>query len=346
MRSKTFRDRTVKAAFGGPLLIFDRENMRYLTGSDAGAALVVPVEREPVLLASRMEAERASSQTWIDDVRQFNKGEVSLRRNEEVISDSLGGAIRKVAQELEIGEISFDRIPEEVRDDLDHLELSRTDRLRDMRMIKSDLEIRRIKKARGIAGAVYDEVSSEIEEGETELELAGRIYRAIMSRGSIAAFEPIVAFDKNSAFPHHSPTTTELGSSAIVLIDLGARVDGYCSDITRTMLTFPGPAEESLEKVRSAINAAVDGMEPGMELTKVAEAAREALGKESSYFIHSLGHGLGLGVHEPPVISTNSDEKLKEGMVFTIEPGIYYKGRFGVRWEEDVVCRQGGVEIL
>ncbi len=342
----TFQERAERASRDGPLLIMDPENLQYLCSSSAPTAMILPRDGDPVLLSSRMEAERARHESRVGDVREFQRSEVELREGESCIFESLAGAVLRVAGELEIGGISYDSVGEELRRDLAPLDPSRTDAVERMRVIKSREEIDLIREAHGIALEAYEEVVPEIDEDSTEISIAGRIYESIMSRGAMPAFDPIVAFGESSAFPHYATGKRRLGRSSVVMIDMGAKVEGYCSDITRMLLLDGGPAEGTLEVVRSAIEEASAVLEPGVALSEVDRAARRALGEESPYFIHGLGHGLGLGVHEMPVIVPHSDEELEDGMVFTVEPGLYYQGRYGVRWEEDFVCWDGEASMI
>ena len=341
-----FRKRVAKVAENGSFLIMKKENLIYLSGTDAATLMLVPMEGDPLLFTSRMEGDRTRSKSWVTDVREYQRAETTLRRGESCIFLSLSCALLKVLDELGIKSLSYDDLPEKMRSELSSVDLSRSELIEKMRVRKSREEIRLIEKARAIAGEAYQEVSTDLDEDLTEMDFAGRIFSAIMSRGGMSAFEPIVAFEENSALPHHDPGSKRLSSSSVVLMDLGARVGGYCSDITRTMLAAPGPAEESLGKVKAAIDEVVDNLEPGMVLSEADALARKVLGNEDAYFLHSLGHGLGINIHEAPTLSSDSEETLEEGMVFTIEPGLYYRGRYGVRWEEDFVCWRGKIRII
>jgi Xaa-Pro aminopeptidase len=341
-----YRERVSRLADGGPFLVSRRGNLIYLTGCDAALYLVVPASGEPIALTARMEADRFRRCSWISNVRAFEGSEIPLRRGEEVLFLPRIEALKEILRELGIEALRFDSLSEKVHSDLSEFGPQRSEAVEEMRLIKSRDEIRLIEEARRHIGRAYEEVSSGLEEESTELELAGRIHHATMAGGAESAFEPIVAFDTNSSYPHHSPTGKRLGRSSVVVLDLGAKVEGYCSDITRTILACSGPAEGSLEAVRRAIERVSDALEPGMRLSDADAIARDALGQEAAYMTHSLGHGLGLAVHEGPYLSPGSEEVLREGMVFTIEPGVYHRGRYGVRWEEDFACLKGKVRLL
>ncbi len=345
-RKIPYRRRMRGVAEKGTFLLTKAENIMYLAGTDAASMLIVPRDGDPVIIAPRLESDRAREESWIRDVRCFQEGEVPLRRGERCVRESGLSVAKDVLRDLQVEEVFFDALDHRAYSSLRSFHPRASDLVERRRMIKEAEEIRLLERAREVAGDAYLEVSSEMDEEVTELQLAGKVYQAVMSRGARCSFEPIVAFDENTAFPHHVPTKRRLGSSSVVMMDLGARVQGYCSDITRTTLLFPGPAEESLEAVRTSIAEVVDRLEQGMPLSKVDSMVRDALGREAAHFLHGLGHGLGLAVHELPAVTPNSKERLRNGMVFTIEPGLYYRGRYGVRWEEDVVFSKGRARIM
>jgi Xaa-Pro dipeptidase len=340
------RKRGERVAANGPFLVSLKENLRYLAGTESASFMVVPVDRGPVLLVPRLEQARAKAESWVGDIREFQKGKMSLEPGEECMFLSTTKALVKVLEELRVEDLAFDSLSSRVFSELSAFLPARSPLVEDMRLVKSREEIQLIEKAREITEEAYQAVQSELARDLTELQLAGRVYYEMMSRGALAAFEPIAAFGENTAFPHHTPGDRKLASSPVVLMDIGAKVGGYCSDITRTVVMAPGPMEESLKRVRDAMDAVVDGMEPGMKLSDIDARAREVMGGEDPHFVHSLGHGLGLCVHEAPTVSPSSDTLLEDGMVFTIEPGLYYKRKYGVRWEEDFVCWRGKVRML
>ncbi len=345
-RKMPYRKRAKRISEKGTFLLTDESNILYVAGTSAASFLILPQDGSPVVIAPRLEADRAKEESWIRDVRCFYQGEIPLRRGERCTRNVGLSVVKSILDETGVKEVFFDHLDHASYSSLLSFHPRPSDVVAEERMIKEPEEIRLLEKAREVAGEAYLEVSSEMGEDVTELQLAGRIYQAVMSRGASCSFPPIVAFDENTAFPHHPPTKKKLGSSSVVLMDLGARVQGYCSDITRTTLLSPGPAEESLEAVRTSIADVIDKLEAGMPLSKVDGMVRSAIGKAAANFLHSLGHGIGLSVHELPVLGPSSGQRLSEGMVFTIEPGLYYKGRYGVRWEEDVVFVKGRARIM
>jgi Xaa-Pro aminopeptidase len=190
-----------------------------------------------------------------------------------------------------------------------------------------------------------------IRPGITEKEAAWEIERNLRQKGSEGVpFEIIVASGPNSALPHARPTDRAICADEPVLIDMGARINGYCSDLSRTL--FLGQASENFQKiysiVRQAQAAAIDGVRSEMAASQADQLARSVI-EEAGYgdaFGHGLGHGVGLAVHEFPRLGLNSYDSLTDGMVFTVEPGIYLAGEGGVRIEDMVILENGEARVL
>ena len=185
--------------------------------------------------------------------------------------------------------------------------------------------------------------------GVSELEIAAAIRAQYKSDGAEAEFI-IVGFGPNGAFPHHHTGTRKLQHGNAIVVDIGGRKEGYPSDMTRMIAV--GEAPEGYADAHAAVNRAVEAAmaaaRPGVRAKDVDAAARQSLTNDGygDYFIHRTGHGLGIDVHEPPYISSSSETVLDAGMVFSIEPGVYLPGRFGLRLEEIVILRDDGPEIF
>lgn len=218
-----------------------------------------------------------------------------------------------------------------------------------LRAAKDADEIAAIKAAHLINDAAVKAAFAALEEGVSEREIVAVINAHYKTQGATLEFCS-VCFGASSAFPHHTPGDAKLTADTAVLIDTGCRVDGYPSDMTRCGF-FGTPSEDYAEVfgvVERAVQAALAAAKPGVQASAVDKAARDVIAA-SGYgdkFLHRTGHGLGIDIHEPPYIAANSDVVLAEGNVFSIEPGIYLSGAFGVRLEEIVVLRADGAEIF
>lgn len=225
--------------------------------------------------------------------------------------------------------------------------------LTSLREIKNGDEIEKIKKACQISDTALKKIGDFIKPGISELKLSKLLESEIRNLGADIAFETIVAFGPNSATPHHKTGDQVLKSQDVVLIDFGAKFGNYCADITRTFFVGNPTAEQekAYDAVLEAQNKAVENLRsliinhksnPKSPLARsVDETARKYILSQGYPSIpHSLGHGIGLEVHEAPSLSPLSDEELTEGMVFSIEPGIYFPGKFGIRIE-DLFAIQG-----
>jgi Xaa-Pro aminopeptidase len=226
--------------------------------------------------------------------------------------------------------------------------------LRDIRLIKDAYELNAMRKSAKLLWKAFEHLKKKIKTGVSELELVLEFEIFARKEGAEKlAFDPIIAFGANSAMPHYHSQDVELQKGNLVLIDIGVVVDQYRSDMTRTL--FFGAADPLLVKwwsiVKDAHDAALKICKPGVKLGDLDAAARKVMSDEGveEYFIHSLGHGIGLETHEYPRIKFNNDDKdliLKPGMVITIEPGLYFPGKGGIRYEDTIIVEKGGYENL
>lgn len=228
--------------------------------------------------------------------------------------------------------------------------------LKNLRIIKDEDEISKIEKACKLGDEAFDFILKKLKLGVTEKQIAFEIEFFIRKRGVDISFPPIVAFGKNSSIPHHQPTNNELITHSPVLLDFGVRYQNYCSDMTRTV--FFGKADGKFKKmyntVLTAQQKAIDLLKWSMINGKSSIKASDVDKVVRSHIIsqgfptipHSLVHGIGIDVHEPPRLSPKSKDILKEGMVFSIEPGIYLPGSGGVRIEDLVLLEEKGLILL
>ena len=219
-----------------------------------------------------------------------------------------------------------------------------------LRMIKSPRELTVIRNAVRMGDESFAHVLPQIRPGMSEWEIRVRM-RSVMDQVSQGeSFETIVCVGANASQCHHHPSLRPLRSGQELLIDMGVKVDGYCSDMTRVVFFgTPSPKLREIYRIVLAANQrAIAGVRAGITSHEADRLARELIEKAGygKYFGHSLGHGVGLQVHDPGSLRTNGKERLQPGMVVTIEPGIYLPGIGGVRIEDMVVVREKGCEVL
>ena len=223
--------------------------------------------------------------------------------------------------------------------------------VKDLRSRKEAAEIGSIRAAGLLAGEVLEGVLKLLKPGVREFEVAAEIEYQMRRRGASGpAFETIVAFGERSALPHACPTARKLGEKELVVLDLGAILGHYCSDITRTVFIgrAPGRVRQWYKAVREAQAAAIQSVRAGVSCGEVDAAARRVLAgyRLNRYFVHSTGHGIGLEVHEEPRVAKGRTQRLEAGHVVTIEPGVYVSGIGGIRIEDDVAVQANGSEVL
>jgi Xaa-Pro dipeptidase len=220
-----------------------------------------------------------------------------------------------------------------------------------LREIKTPDEIAAMDAAGKLIDTIYERALGELTEGMTETDLADFILAEIKKQSSRPSFAPLICFGANAALPHHHTGFARLKRGDIVIIDIGCVCDGYPSDITRTV-AFDNPDDPDAARIYEIVSAAHwaarEAAKPGVTGAEVDAAARKVI-TDAGYgaqFIHRTGHGIGLSTHEPPDIVASNTAPLRPGMCFSIEPGIYLPGRFGVRIENIVTMTPDGVRSL
>lgn len=220
-----------------------------------------------------------------------------------------------------------------------------------LRARKDEAELEAIAAAVDLADLVLEGLVDDIRPGMSEMELAALLEYRLRSAGSgPLPFAPIVAFGERSALPHATPSDRRLGRGDLVLLDFGARIDGYCSDMTRVFVL--GPASDRQRtlhgSVLAACEAAIERIAAGVPASEIDAAARAALERDglAEYFGHSTGHGLGLEIHEAPRLHGEESEPLAAGNVVTVEPGVYLPGEGGIRIEQAVAVEAGRGRLL
>ena len=346
-RLKRLRQKFTEAEIDA-LFVSQPENRRYLSGFDGSAGYLLITLRDMVLATDFRYLEQAKGQApqcqvfKIDgDIGDWFPGLLSgldlkhLGFEAGHVSFSL---YRKLSSVLSKTKLPLRLIPV-------------VGLVEGLRAVKEAEEIELITQASAISDAAFEHAEAIIRPGMSEQELAWEIEKFMRERGSQAApFDVIVATGSNAALPHAKPSPRQFAPGEPIVIDIGAKVAGYASDLTRTICL--GNQDETFSKmydiVLGAQLAAVamtgEGMS-GEEADRVARIVIEEAGYKEA-FGHALGHGIGLSPHEAPRLGPNSAEKLVNGMVFTVEPGIYLAGWGGVRIEDTVVMENGKIRVI
>lgn len=218
-----------------------------------------------------------------------------------------------------------------------------------MGIIKTEEEIEKLKKASQVADACFNFICHRIKIGMTEKEIAKCMDDYMLSNGATAlSFETIVGSGVNSSQIHSTPTDRKIEYGDIILLDFGCIVDGYCSDISRTV--FVGEVKDEYKEIYQIVLEAqkkgIKKITNGMTAREADLVCRDVITAKGYDFAHAVGHGVGAEVHEEPVLSPKKEDILQNYMVFTIEPGIYLEGKFGIRIEDTVLLKDGKVEPL
>ncbi len=323
-------------------LVSSAVNRRYLTGFTGSAGLVwISGTRQALLTDFRyVEQVKAECPDWeLIQIENYNE---SLKK---LIEDD---GVKKIAFEKDY--VTVKQI-EEWREKLSPQFLGVSGWAEELRMIKSEAEIENIKRAAKIADDAFAELLPKIRSGVTELDIALELEFLMRKRGASAmSFDPIVASGPRSALPHARPTDRVFSVGDFVVFDFGCVVNGYCSDMTRTIV-IGEPEEQHLliyDLVLKAQLTSLEAVGPGKTGAEIDAIARDIIGEMGygEYFGHGLGHSLGLEVHESPRLSKTDQTVLQPGMLVTVEPGVYLPGFGGVRIEDLVLVTEGGHEVL
>lgn len=318
-------------------------NVRYLTGFTGSNGQLVVTETETVFFTDSRYQEQSQHQV----------GEVPT----EIYPRSFPPAFAGTCREAGLRRVGFEsagvtyRLYRELTEALDGEVVPVEDEVERLRWAKDPPEVERIARAQELADDAFDRVVSKLSEGMTERQVAFELERHMREAGAERlAFDSIVAFGENAAEPHHGPADRPLRRGDVVKLDFGSVVDGYHSDMTRTVV-FGEPPEELAgvyDVVRRAQQAGIDAVRAGVRGADADRAARSVI-EDAGYgdrFGHSLGHGVGLEIHEGPTLRSESSDELPQGAVVTVEPGIYLPGVGGVRIEDMVVVQADGARVL
>jgi Xaa-Pro aminopeptidase len=327
-------------------IVSDPANISYLTYCTS---------RDSYLIISK------KNNVYLTDSRYLQEAKLKLNSNFSIkkINGSVFKILAGVCVKLGIRRIGFEErhLPYAEYKKIDE-ELGKKGELipthnmvEEARQVKSQEELKKIKRAVRITIGAFKFIKDFISAGKKEIEIAAELERFIRYSGAcMSAFDIIVASGPNSSFPHHLTSGRKIKSNEVIMIDLGVDYRGYKSDLTRVF--FSGKISPIIRRiydiVRRAQEEAIKKIRPGTKINEIDKAARQYITQRGygGFFGHNLGHGVGLEVHEAPYISSKETNKLRPGMVFTIEPAIYLPGKFGIRIEDMVLVTQRGVELL
>jgi Xaa-Pro dipeptidase len=329
------------------------DNVFYLSGflsepHERLLGIAIFQNEEPFLICPAMEKEDAKRAGWAGEI----VGHSDIDRPWDLIQRAISKrnvSVEKVAIEKE--HMNVERFEAISNLFPSSKFVSAEDKVRALRLVKDESEMKKIREACELADFAVEIGVQEIKEGKTELDVLAAIEFALKKKGvNEMSFSTMVLTGANAASPHGTPGMTKIKRGDLVLFDLGVVVDGYCSDITRTV-AFGEINEKQHEIYQTVLKgqlAAIQASKAGKACAEVDLAARNII-REAGYgdfFPHRLGHGLGISVHEFPSLTETSTLKLEEGMVFTIEPGIYVPNVAGVRIEDDVLVTKDGLDVL
>ena len=344
-RIDTLKQAAFKEGKFDGFLIFNSTNLIYLTGFSGASALLIPKDGENTVYVYNVNYEQAKAEG-----KAFR---VELVRHDE----KLMAKIAKQASAFEIKRLVVDVLNIEnwraLSKFLGGEKMLAVDSgfLRELRKVKDKNEIELMRKAGELTSEGMCVAREVVAAGVKEYEVAAEIEYAMRKQGSYGtAFETIVASGVCSAFPHGGCSDREIHKGALVVVDIGATYKYYHSDMTRTLVAGkPSEKQKKLYQiVKTAQDKAFEAIKPNVKAKDVDAIARKIIADAGygEYFVHSLGHGIGLEVHEPPTLSPESKEVLAAGNMVTVEPGIYLVGYGGIRIEDTVLVQRNGAEKL
>jgi Xaa-Pro aminopeptidase len=347
-RLQRLRDRLPDAGCEAVLLT-NLVNIRYLTGFSGSAALLFVLPDDAVLITDGRYTFQAAEQLAGAGVDA--RVEVGTLAGQKEAVAFAGKGLARVG--LEAASVTWARQRAFAAEWLPDAELIATEGLvEELRRIKDPGEVARIEAAAAIADEALAHARHRLAEGVTEAQFAIELDFEIRRLGASGnSFESIVASGPNGAKPHARPSDRRIEPGELIVLDFGAMVDGYCSDMTRTLCVGP-PASPTLERMVEVVAASqeigVAAVRPDVDAADIDKACRDVIAEAgwADAFMHSTGHGVGLDIHEAPTVSSTSVDTLAVGQVVTVEPGVYLPEHGGVRIEDTVVVTAGGCRPL
>jgi len=333
-----------KKGFDG-FLITDEANMLYFTGFPGASSLLIPKKGEGIIYVYGVNYEQAKAEG-----KGFN---VKLVKRGENLMAKIAAQVKAFkTKKLALDTLSFENYRNLVKRLRGETRLKMQNKLVwELRRVKDEKELELMRKAAELTGEGMKVAYEVVRPGVREYEVAAEIEYTMRRKGSWGtAFETIVASGVRSAFPHGGCTDRKIREGDLVVVDIGATYQYFRSDMTRTLAAGKPSAKQKkiYEIVRLAQEKAFQALKPKAKARSIDAVAREVIEKAGcgEYFVHGLGHGVGLEVHEPPTLNQESKDRLIVGNVVTIEPGVYIVGFGGIRVEDTVLVRKRGAEKL
>jgi Xaa-Pro aminopeptidase len=320
-------------------LVSNRINVRYLTGFDSSNAFVLVKHKQVLILTDGRYIEAARGLAGEDAVlvdREFAPGVAAALPDLAETPVAFEADDLTVARHEALASSGVELVPT-------------SGIVQRLRAVKEPEELDEIRRAARILNEAFTRLAGEKLVGRAEREVAWWFEQALRDEGADdLAFDVTIASGANAAFPHHHTSDRGIGLGETVVVDAGAMVDGYCSDCTRTFATGPLPEElrRAYAVCRSAQEAALSEVREGADARALDDVARGEITENGFEALHGLGHGVGLEVHELPVLRPTAAGTLRAGHVVTVEPGVYLPGLGGVRIEDLVIVTQSGCEVL
>jgi Xaa-Pro aminopeptidase len=344
-RINTLRQSAFKENEFDFFMIFNSSNLTYFTGFSGATALLIPKQGESVLYVSAVNYEQAKAET-------SGLGVCLLKQGENLMEKIADHTVPEKSTKLGVDSVTIEgwRVLAKAVGGEEKLEPA-SNIVRELRKVKDQQEIQLLREACNFANIGMQVASEIVKPGVKEKEAAAEIEYAMRKKGSDGTgFETIIASGASSAFPHGSCSDRTIQGGDLVVVDLGATYKGYRSDMTRTFIAgkASGKQRKIYETVKLAQHTAFQTIKPNILAKDVDAAARQVIEAAGygKFFVHNLGHGVGLEVHEAPILSPDSKDTLAFGNVVTDEPGIYLPGYGGVRIEDTVLVIVDGAEKL
>ena len=325
------------------LIVTSGQNRRYISGFTGSAGLLVITKSKQLFITDFRYIEQAADQAPDFEI---------IEHKQSIVQEACAQLLKEGAQQVgfEHEDVTFalyQQFQDAIKADL----IPASGLIEELRLIKSEAELRIMKTAAEIADAAYTHILTFVKPGMKEIEVSNELEFFMRKQGATqSSFDTIVASGYRSALPHGVASEKQIQKGELVTLDYGALYNGYCSDITRTFAV--GEISDKLREIYDIVLEAnlrgVAGVKPGITGKEADALTRDYITEKGygQYFGHSTGHGLGMDVHESPALSFRSDTVLKPGMVVTVEPGIYIPEVGGCRIEDDLVLTADGSERL